>query len=46
MESAIFIIITVCNVSMNTLPPGSGRPLRKKRADRYKKPLRFLDHAL
>lgn len=30
---------------MNTLPPGVVTPLRKKRASRYKKPLRFLDRA-
>ena len=37
LQNAIFIIITICNISVNTLPAGSGSPLGKKRVYGYKK---------
>lgn len=43
--SSIFIIITICDFSMNPSPPGNGRPFINRRVYEYKRHLKFLDQA-
>lgn len=43
--SSIFIIITICDVSMNLSPPGNGRPFINRRVYEYKRHLKILDQA-